>query len=168
MSDTEGEWKPNGRPQSTMALSLAAALDDAFMLDSEVDHLSNSVTYKQHLVKIQNRELEALEAKIRETERRLKARGSRVVSQEEASELKNSMNRRQGMVAGMSSSGENKDKGHGQSPLSSPTSDSHQSDEGFTDASTSAATSTDADDRANYEHPNGEAQQKDKGIDRNS
>lgn len=30
----------------TMAISLAAALDDAFMLDSDVDNLANSVHYK--------------------------------------------------------------------------------------------------------------------------
>lgn len=72
MSDKEEEWKPKNRPQSTMALSLAAALDDAFMLDSDVDNLANSVHYKKQMVTIQNRELEALEARIREAEERLK------------------------------------------------------------------------------------------------
>ncbi|KAL1954396.1 hypothetical protein VTO42DRAFT_1211 [Malbranchea cinnamomea] len=71
MSDKEEEWKPNGRPQSTMAISLAAAMDDAFMLDSDIDSLANSVHYKKQMVTIQSRELEALEAKIREAEYRL-------------------------------------------------------------------------------------------------
>lgn len=72
MSDIEEEWKPKGRPQSTMAQNLASALDSAFMLDSEVDHLSNSIQYKKQKVTIQSRELEALEARIREAEERLK------------------------------------------------------------------------------------------------
>ncbi|EEH11541.1 hypothetical protein HCBG_00996 [Histoplasma capsulatum G186AR] len=83
MSDIEEEWKPTGRPQSTMARSLAAALDNAFMLDNEVDSLTQSVHYKQQMVTIQNRELEALEARIREAEMRLRETSSRSVSPEE-------------------------------------------------------------------------------------
>ncbi|KAH8705677.1 hypothetical protein BGW36DRAFT_16686 [Talaromyces proteolyticus] len=72
MSDTEQEWKPNPRrPQSTMAQAFSLALDNAFMLDSDVDHLTQSIEQKKQMMTIQARELEALQAKIREAEERL-------------------------------------------------------------------------------------------------
>ncbi|KAI9871836.1 MAG: hypothetical protein M1830_002398, partial [Pleopsidium flavum] len=60
MSDLDGDWKPNGRPQSyvilqtpqntvklirirTLARSFSAALNEAFMIDSSLDGLSQSV-----------------------------------------------------------------------------------------------------------------------------
>ncbi|KAK2752163.1 hypothetical protein FQN55_008053 [Onygenales sp. PD_40] len=143
MSDTEEEWKPNGRPQSTMARSLAAALDNAFMLDSEVDHLTTSVHYKKQLVTIQNRELEALEARIREAENRLKQSESRSASPEDNSNGRDSPQRRQA-TSGAFSSGEDANKSDGGSPLSSPTSERHRSG-GSTDSSGSAVTSSDSD-----------------------
>ncbi|KAL2001077.1 hypothetical protein VTN02DRAFT_2244 [Thermoascus thermophilus] len=77
MSDTDQEWKPNGRPQSTMAQAFSLALDSAFKLDSDADHLSQTVDQKKQMVMIQSRELEVLQAKIREAEERLrKARGA--------------------------------------------------------------------------------------------
>ncbi|KAL2365644.1 hypothetical protein RJZ56_001404 [Blastomyces dermatitidis] len=124
MSDIEEEWKPTGRPQSTMARSLAAALDNAFMLDSEVDSLTQSVHYKQQMVTIQNRELEALEARIREAEMRLKESSSRSASPEEQASNNNAQNgsdRREGDMAGPFPSGQDAEKRHGQSLLSSPT-----------------------------------------------
>ncbi|OAX83683.1 hypothetical protein ACJ72_01948 [Emergomyces africanus] len=123
MSDIEEEWKPTGRPQSTMARSLAAALDNAFMLDSEVDSLTQSVHYKKQMVTIQNRELEALEARIREAENRLKESNSRSASPEEepSNNTETDTNRREGDMVGAFPSGQDAEKRHGQSPLSSPT-----------------------------------------------
>ncbi|KKZ68401.1 hypothetical protein EMCG_00170 [[Emmonsia] crescens] len=155
-----------------MARSLAAALDNAFMLDSEVDSLTQSVHYKKQMVTIQNRELEALEARIREAENRLKETSSRSVSPEEESSntAENGPDQREGAMVGAFPSGQDAEKRHGQSPLSSPTSESHQSDEGFTDGSNSAATSSDADDSANRDDgaTRSETQEKENGIDRNS
>ncbi|EAL93536.1 conserved hypothetical protein [Aspergillus fumigatus A1163] len=89
MSDMEQEWKPKGRPQSTMAQAFSSTLDSVFALDSEVDHLSQTIDqnwvdqWSWHLRRfqmiIQTRELEELQAKIRETERRLKARQSLIM-----------------------------------------------------------------------------------------
>ncbi|KAL4956896.1 hypothetical protein BDW69DRAFT_181145 [Aspergillus filifer] len=75
MSDDQ-EWKPKVRPQSTMAQAFSSALDTAFSLDSDVDHLSQSIDQKKYQMMIQNRELEELQNRIREAEERLKARRS--------------------------------------------------------------------------------------------
>ncbi|OOF99572.1 hypothetical protein ASPCADRAFT_1248 [Aspergillus carbonarius ITEM 5010] len=81
MSDAEldREWKPNRRPQSTMAQAFSTALDSAFSLDSDVNHLSQTIDQKRHQMMIQTRELEQLQAKIREAEERLKARQSLIL-----------------------------------------------------------------------------------------
>ncbi|KAL9113240.1 MAG: hypothetical protein Q9227_002575 [Pyrenula ochraceoflavens] len=71
-SELDQEYKPSGRPQSTMALSFASTLDSAFSLSPELDNLSQSIQTKQDAVSSQSRELEELEARIRETEERLK------------------------------------------------------------------------------------------------
>ncbi|OJD23588.1 hypothetical protein ACJ73_05052 [Blastomyces percursus] len=173
MSDIEEEWKPTGRPQSTMARSLAAALDNAFMLDSEVDSLTQSVHYKQQMVTIQNRELEALEARIREAEMRLKESSSRSTSPEEQASnniAENGSDRREGDMAGALPSGQDAEKRHGQFLLSSPISESRQSDEEFTDSSTSAAASSDTDESTNRDDsPTGnKTTAREKSIDRNS
>ncbi|KAL2846574.1 hypothetical protein BJX68DRAFT_124860 [Aspergillus pseudodeflectus] len=76
MSDADQEYKPKIRPQSTMAQAFSTALDSAFSLDSEVDHLSQTIDQKKFQMIIQNRELEELQARIREAEERLKSRGS--------------------------------------------------------------------------------------------
>ncbi|KAJ5444751.1 uncharacterized protein N7458_008623 [Penicillium daleae] len=92
MSDMEmdQEWKPSGRirPQSTMAQAFSTALDSAFMLDSDVNHLSQTIDQKKQQMMIQARELEALQARIREAEERLQAQTSHSSSapQEEQSE----------------------------------------------------------------------------------
>ncbi|KAI9839446.1 MAG: hypothetical protein M1819_002071 [Sarea resinae] len=74
MSDDEfdPEWKPSGRPQSTLARSFSAALHDAFMIDTSIDTMSAAVEEKKRAVTTRNMELEALEARLRETEERLK------------------------------------------------------------------------------------------------
>ncbi|KAI9804688.1 MAG: hypothetical protein M1833_006763 [Piccolia ochrophora] len=91
MSDDEGDWKPNKRPQSMMARSFSAALNDAFGIDSDVGkgapapgeadvgELFQSVEQKKQALNTRTQELEALEARLRDTEERLKAR-SRGVS----------------------------------------------------------------------------------------
>ncbi|KAJ9198338.1 hypothetical protein DTO166G4_8097 [Paecilomyces variotii] len=134
MSDTEQEWKPKARPQSTMAQAFSLALDSAFSLDTDVDQLEISVDQKKQMVMIQNRELEALQARIREAEQRLKARQSRVLTQSDINK-----------ATGHSQRVEGEEKTHtSQSPLSSPI--SGPSDEGSTGSATSAATSHDMDD----------------------
>ncbi|KAB8210028.1 Uncharacterized protein conserved in bacteria DUF2317 [Aspergillus parasiticus SU-1] len=76
MSDADQGWKPNGRPQSTMAQAFSSTLDSLFALDSDVHHLEQTVDERKFQMIIQNRELEELQAKIRATEERLKARKS--------------------------------------------------------------------------------------------
>ncbi|KAJ5554779.1 hypothetical protein N7535_007225 [Penicillium sp. DV-2018c] len=78
MSDLDQEWKPTKiRPQSTMAQAFSTALDSAFMLDSDVDNLSQTIDQKKHMMMIQTRELEELQNRIREAERLLQARQAR-------------------------------------------------------------------------------------------
>ncbi|KAB8257150.1 hypothetical protein BDV32DRAFT_152659 [Aspergillus pseudonomiae] len=76
MSDADQGWKPNGRPQSTMAQAFSSTLDSLFALDSDVHHLEQTVDERKFQMMIQSRELEELQAKIRATEARLKARKS--------------------------------------------------------------------------------------------
>ncbi|KAL9620658.1 MAG: hypothetical protein Q9160_004794 [Pyrenula sp. 1 TL-2023] len=71
-ANPEQGFKPNMRPQSTIALSFASDLDNAFSLSPDLDNLSQSISTKQSALSSQNRELEALEARLRETEDRLK------------------------------------------------------------------------------------------------
>ncbi|KAM3074465.1 hypothetical protein ACMFMG_002731 [Clarireedia jacksonii] len=75
MSDAEldNEWAPTGRPQSTMARSFALALDEMFKLDTSLEDLDAVVSEKKREISSQTSELEQLEARIRETEERLKA-----------------------------------------------------------------------------------------------
>ncbi|CAP86799.1 Pc20g14700 [Penicillium rubens Wisconsin 54-1255] len=73
MSDMDREWKPKARPQSTMAQAFSSALDSAFMLDSDVNNLSQTIDQKKQQMLIQNRELEELQNRIREAERRLQS-----------------------------------------------------------------------------------------------
>ncbi|GAD94570.1 hypothetical protein PAAG_06212 [Paecilomyces variotii No. 5] len=89
---------------------------------------------RKQMVMIQNRELEALQARIREAEERLKSRQSRVLTQSDINK-----------ATGNSQRVEGEEQPHtSQSPLSSPI--SGPSDEGSTGSATSAATSHDMDD----------------------
>lgn len=72
MEDPDHGWKPNGRPQSTIARNFMSELDDLFKLDGDLDSLDKNVHQKKQAVSSHNQELEALEAKLRETEERLK------------------------------------------------------------------------------------------------
>ncbi|CDM37163.1 hypothetical protein DTO013E5_9474 [Penicillium roqueforti] len=76
MSDMDREWKPKVRPQSTMAQAFSTALDSAFMLDSDVDNLSQTISQKKQQMLIQTRELEELQNRIREAERRLQSQST--------------------------------------------------------------------------------------------
>jgi hypothetical protein len=101
MSDEEldREWKPSkARPQSTMARSFSLALNDLFKIDNSIADLDAAVSEKYvpsiHLkdvltpanrkraVSSQTSELEALEARLRATEERLKKAASAGVSPE--------------------------------------------------------------------------------------
>ncbi|TVY67414.1 hypothetical protein LSUE1_G006580 [Lachnellula suecica] len=77
MSDDEldREWKPNARPQSTMARSFSLALNDLFKIDNSLADLDAAVSEKKKAVSSQTSELEALEARLKAAEERLKARG---------------------------------------------------------------------------------------------
>jgi hypothetical protein len=110
------------------------------------------------MVTIQNRELEALEAKIRAAERLLNEKESRSSSPvSNTSHGRNTPRRRPGLEGAFPT--DNTDKGRHSSHLSSPISESNPSDEGFTDSSASAATSTDADESANRDDSGGEKEE---------
>ncbi|CAL3973401.1 unnamed protein product [Diplocarpon coronariae] len=78
MSEVEidRQWKPSGRPTSTMAQSFSLALNDLFKIDNSLADLDAAVSEKKKAVSTQTSELEALEARLKETEERLKAAAS--------------------------------------------------------------------------------------------
>ncbi|KIX05552.1 uncharacterized protein Z518_06424 [Rhinocladiella mackenziei CBS 650.93] len=79
MSDTnatndinpDAGWKFNARPQSTLARDFSAALDDLFKLNG-IGALEESVVQKKDTVQSQRYQLEDLDAKLRETDEKLK------------------------------------------------------------------------------------------------
>lgn len=95
MANDEGEWKPSGRPTSMIARDFSADLNDAFAMDSNLDGLVQSVQLKKEAVDSQTQELQALEARLRDTEDRLKERQSRDPSLAGRNNGTNSINRRQ-------------------------------------------------------------------------
>ncbi|KAI1936781.1 hypothetical protein LOZ66_004286 [Ophidiomyces ophidiicola] len=115
---------------STMAQALAETLDNVFNLNSEVDTLSHKIHQKKQTITIQNWELEALHARIREAEERLKMQQSLATR----------------------SRANTRNDSHGSSPhtnnlafdqddsVSSPVSDGCSSEGGLTDASTAPST----------------------------
>ncbi|KAH7090635.1 hypothetical protein FB567DRAFT_296580 [Paraphoma chrysanthemicola] len=76
MENPENEWqqgwKPNNRPQSTVARNFMTELDSLFKLDGDLDDLDKNVHQKKQAVSTQTQELEALERRLREAEDRLK------------------------------------------------------------------------------------------------
>ncbi|KAF1944212.1 hypothetical protein EJ02DRAFT_452585 [Clathrospora elynae] len=77
MQDPDHGWKPNKRPQSTIALNFMSELDNLFKLDGDLDTLDKTVHQKKQAVSTQTQELEALEARLRAAEERLnQAKGS--------------------------------------------------------------------------------------------
>jgi len=76
MTDEEldRDWKPSGRrPQSTIARSFSAELMDIFRIENSVADLDEKVDKRKQQLNTQTTELEALEARIREMEERLKS-----------------------------------------------------------------------------------------------
>ncbi|KAI9723242.1 MAG: hypothetical protein M1812_001124 [Candelaria pacifica] len=79
MSESQKDPTPGGRPQSTIAQNFSATLDNAFGMDEtpkpslqpDLAGLSQSVEQKKRAVTTQNQELEALQARLRETEQQL-------------------------------------------------------------------------------------------------
>ncbi|KAK3899634.1 hypothetical protein C8A05DRAFT_36737 [Staphylotrichum tortipilum] len=79
MTDEEldREWKPSGRrPQSTIAQMFSQELMDIFRIENSVTDLDEKVDKRKQQINTQASELEALEARIREMERRLKGQNS--------------------------------------------------------------------------------------------
>ncbi|KAK4102474.1 hypothetical protein N658DRAFT_515171 [Parathielavia hyrcaniae] len=75
MSDEEidREWKPNGRrPQSAIAQQFSQELMDIFRIDNSVNDLDEKVKQRKQQLDSHASELEALQARIREMEMRLK------------------------------------------------------------------------------------------------
>ncbi|TPX18009.1 uncharacterized protein E0L32_011920 [Thyridium curvatum] len=78
MTDEEldRDWKPNGRrPQSTIARSFSAELMDIFRIENSVADLDEQVDKRKQTLNNQTTELQALEARIKEMEARLKTQG---------------------------------------------------------------------------------------------
>jgi hypothetical protein len=65
-------WKPNNRPQSTVAQNFMSELDDLFKIDGGLDDLDKNVHQKKQEVTSHAQQLEELEARLRATEERLK------------------------------------------------------------------------------------------------
>ncbi|KAL9601472.1 MAG: hypothetical protein Q9179_002864 [Wetmoreana sp. 5 TL-2023] len=65
-----------GAPQSSIARTFSADLNNAFSMDKNLDGLVQSVEQKKQAVSSQSQELEALEARLRETEEKLKEKQS--------------------------------------------------------------------------------------------
>lgn len=72
--ELDRDWKPSGRrPQSTIARSFSAELMDIFRIENSVADLDEKVDKRKAQVNSQTSELQALEARIKEMEARLKA-----------------------------------------------------------------------------------------------
>ncbi|KIV84115.1 hypothetical protein PV11_06087 [Exophiala sideris] len=67
----DAAWKPNGRPESALARDFSAALDEMFNLNV-VGALEQAVEEKKDTVQSQKYQLEGLEARLRETDEKLK------------------------------------------------------------------------------------------------
>ncbi|KAJ4994485.1 hypothetical protein SVAN01_00314 [Stagonosporopsis vannaccii] len=77
VQDPDAGWKPNNRPQSTVARNFMDELDTLFNLDSSLDTLDKTIHEKKQAVNTQAQELEALQRRLREAEERLsKATGN--------------------------------------------------------------------------------------------
>ncbi|KAL9067585.1 MAG: hypothetical protein Q9161_006774 [Pseudevernia consocians] len=78
-----------------IARNFSADLNDAFAMDSNLDGLVQSVQLKKQAVKSQTQELQALEARLRDTEERLKEQQSRDPSPAGRNNGTNSLHMRQ-------------------------------------------------------------------------
>ncbi|KAI9847381.1 MAG: hypothetical protein M1837_002569 [Sclerophora amabilis] len=64
------------QPDSTLARSFSASLNDAFNIESDLGNLSQTVEQKKKEVTSQSQELEAIEARLRKTEEELRRKQS--------------------------------------------------------------------------------------------
>ncbi|KAI4117979.1 MAG: hypothetical protein LQ345_001870 [Seirophora villosa] len=76
MSANERDSGAVGASQDSVTRTFSADLNDAFSMDKKLDGLVQSVEQKKQAVSSQSQELEALEAKLRATEQRLKEKQS--------------------------------------------------------------------------------------------
>ncbi|KAI1006213.1 hypothetical protein K3495_g2004 [Podosphaera aphanis] len=70
-ADLDREWKSNHRPQSRIAQDFSIDLNQLFKIDCSISDLDAAVCEKKKSVQIQTSELQALEARLKETEERL-------------------------------------------------------------------------------------------------
>ncbi|KAI1388695.1 uncharacterized protein F4822DRAFT_253465 [Hypoxylon trugodes] len=71
--ELDRDWKPNGRrPQSTIARSFSQELMDIFRIENSLADLDEQIDKRKQQVTTGQSELEALEARIKEMEERLK------------------------------------------------------------------------------------------------
>ncbi|CAD6583438.1 MAG: hypothetical protein ASARMPRED_001322 [Alectoria sarmentosa] len=77
MANDGTDGMSSGRSASMIARNFSADLNDAFSMDRNLDGLVQSVQLKKEAVNSQNQELQALEARLRDTEQRLKEQQSR-------------------------------------------------------------------------------------------
>ncbi|KAI5928248.1 hypothetical protein F4810DRAFT_706143 [Camillea tinctor] len=71
--ELDRDWQPNGRrPQSTIARSFSQELMDIFRIENSIADLDEQVDKRKQQVTSGQTELEALEARIKEMEERLK------------------------------------------------------------------------------------------------
>lgn len=98
--DLDKEYTPNGRPQSTMARSFSLALNELFKIDDSIADLDAKVFEKKQALSSQTSELEALEARLRATEERLKARQAASAAPSRQSTSGRSSPRPQAPIAG--------------------------------------------------------------------
>ncbi|KAG7008114.1 hypothetical protein G7Y79_00007g022390 [Physcia stellaris] len=103
---TNKDYKPNGRPQSNIAQSFSASLNETFDIENNprLEGLLQSVEEKKQAVTSQSQELEALETKLRETEARLnqKTKQSRISSPVAKMDDMSSIQRRKPVAAAFS------------------------------------------------------------------
>ncbi|GAP88972.2 hypothetical protein SAMD00023353_3400530 [Rosellinia necatrix] len=71
--ELDHDWVPNGRrPQSTIARSFSAELMDIFRIENSVADLDEQIDKRKQQVTTGQTELEALEARLKEMEERLR------------------------------------------------------------------------------------------------
>ncbi|POS86345.1 hypothetical protein EPUL_001419, partial [Erysiphe pulchra] len=82
MSDEELDlaWKPNKRPQSTIAINFSIDLHDLFKISNSVSDLHAAVYAKKRAVSSQTSELREIEKRLRAIDERLSRAGIKPVS----------------------------------------------------------------------------------------
>ncbi|KAL7267808.1 hypothetical protein RUND412_009590 [Rhizina undulata] len=78
MSDTEEDFQPKIRPQSTFARLFSEQLDGLFMINNRLEKLNLTVLEKKQSVSLQSKELSELEARLRQTEKLLEEKTKRL------------------------------------------------------------------------------------------